>query len=66
VAGTAAAWQNVYVSLSAVEYVPDRKFSLPLQLESDSRRDGMRMQIWESPDCPIFNVTVRRNRTVFE
>jgi len=65
VAGTAAAWQDVDVSQSAGEIVPDRKLCLPPQLESGSRRDGMRMQIWESPACPIFNVTVRQNRTFF-
>jgi hypothetical protein len=65
VAGTAAGWQDVDVSQSAGEIVPDRKLRLPPKLESGSRRDGIRMKIWESLVCPIFNVTVRRNRTLF-
>lgn len=35
-AGTAAAWQKVVVSLSAGEIVPDRKLSLPPQSEGYS------------------------------
>jgi hypothetical protein len=65
VAGTAAAWQDVDVSQSAGEIVPDRKLSLPPQWESGSRRDGIRTQIRESPVCLMFSVTVRRPRTLF-